>query len=192
MITKMKKYLIVFILTFSSDALGNDISNAENWLKNLTTMEADFIQVSSDGRSVEGKLYLKRGKGFRFEYSEPSPLLIIGRGNWVIVQNTQEKTSDNYPISQTPLSQFLSDNISLQPRGYLTTSKNSNGILSIYIVSKEKNDGSLTLDFSIKPFQLRRWKIVDQVGTEIIITLQNHAFGMDLPDKTFRGIAIDQ
>ena len=57
------------------------------------------------------------------------------------------------------------------------------------MISKEKAGSSLTLDFSNKPFQLRRWKIIDQVGTEIMVTLQNHSYGMELPDKTFRGIA---
>ena len=171
-------------------ASGNqDLKDAENWLNNLTTMKAEFIQVSSDGSSVEGIVYIKKGKGFRFEYFPPSPLLIVGRGSWVIVQNLNDKTSDNYPISQTPLSKFLSDKVSLNSKKFLTTTKNDKGIISIQMISKEKAGSSLTLDFSNKPFQLRRWKIIDQVGTEIMVTLQNHSYGMELPDKTFRGIA---
>ena len=172
-------------------ASGNqDLKDAENWLNNLTTMKAEFIQVSSDGSSVEGIVYIKKGKGFRFEYFPPSPLLIVGRGNWVIVQNLNDKTSDNYPISQTPLSKFLSDKVSLNSKKFFTTTKNDKGIISIQMISKEKAGSSLTLDFSNKPFQLRRWKIIDQVGTEIMVTLQNHSYGMELPDKTFRGIAL--
>ena len=57
-------------------------------------------------------------------------------------------------------------------------------------MSKEKNDGSLTLDFSVKPFQLRRWVIIDQIGTKIVVTLQNHKFDIDLPASTFRGVPI--
>ena len=48
------------------------ILEAENWLNRLTTMTADFVQISSDGRIAEGKLFLKKGKGFRFEYKPPS------------------------------------------------------------------------------------------------------------------------
>jgi len=178
-------YLIMPVL-----ASGNqDLKDAENWLNNLTTMKAEFIQVSSDGSSVEGIVYIKKGKGFRFEYFPPSPLLIVGRGSWVIVQNLNDKTSDNYPISQTPLSKFLSDKVSLNSKKFFTTTKNDKGIISIQMISKEKAGSSLTLDFSNKPFQLRRWKIIDQVGTEIMVTLQNHSYGMELPDKTFRGIA---
>ena len=189
------KYILnIFVLSYLITpilASGNqDIKDAENWLNNLTTMKAEFIQVSSDGSSVEGIVYIKKGKGFRFEYFPPSPLLIVGRGSWVIVQNLNDKTSDNYPISQTPLSKFLSDKVSLNSKKFFTTTKNDKGIISIQMISKEKAGSSLTLDFSNKPFQLRRWKIIDQVGTEIMVTLQNHSYGMELPDKTFRGIAL--
>ena len=93
----------------------NYIHTAEGWLNNINSMTADFIQVSSDGGYAEGKLFIKKNHGFRFEYAPPSPLLIVGRGNWVIVQDLEEQTSNNYPLYQTPFSRFLSDNVSLQP-----------------------------------------------------------------------------
>ena len=165
----------------------NYIHTAESWLNNINSMTADFIQVSSDGGYAEGKLFIKKNHGFRFEYAPPSPLLIVGRGNWVIVQDLEEQTSNNYPLYQTPFSRFLSDNVSLQPKGYETDAIVKNGILEIRIVPNEDNNGLLQLDFSQNPFQLRRWKIIDQIGTEIIVTLQNHKFNVQLPAKTFRG-----
>ena len=165
----------------------NYIYKAENWLNNISSMTADFIQVSSDGGYAEGKVFIKKNHGFRFEYSPPTPLLIVGRGNWVIVQDLEEQTSNNYPLYQTPFSRFLSDNVSLQPDGHKTDSIVKNGILEIKIVPNEDNNGLLQLDFSQNPFQLRRWKIIDQIGTEIIVTLQNHKYNVQLPAKTFRG-----
>lgn len=193
MIILLRKGLfIILILLINSEVFADsNIIKAEQWLKNLSTMTADFIQVSSDGGSAEGKLFIKRGHGFRFEYLPPSPLLIVGRGSWVIVQNTQEKSSSSYPVSQTPLSQFLSENVSLELQGFNTISNERNGILSISINSEDKVGSYLKLDFSIDPFELRRWTIVDQIGTEIIVTLQNHSYGMILPAKTFRGFAIE-
>ena len=66
-----------------------------------------------------------------------------------------------------------------------------NGILEIKIASKEKVDSYLQLDFSLNPFQLRRWVIIDQIGTEIVVTLQNHRFDVELPASTFRGMPIN-
>ena len=190
---KLKIIVFLFLILINpiNSFSNEEIFKAEKWLNNITSMTADFIQVSSDGGSAEGKIFIKKNHGFRFEYSPPSPLLIVGRGNWVIVQDLIENTSNNYPLYQTPFSRFLSDNVSLSPEGFQTLSRTKNGILEIKIVSDEENGGFLQLDFSTNPFQLRRWIIIDQIGTEIVVTLQNHKFDVDLPASTFRGVPIN-
>ena len=190
---KLKIIIFLFLILINpiNSFSNEEIFKAEKWLNNITSMTADFIQVSSDGGSAEGKIFIKKNHGFRFEYSPPSPLLIVGRGNWVIVQDLIENTSNNYPLYQTPFSRFLSDNVSLSPEGFQTLSRTKNGILEIKIVSNEENGGFLQLDFSTNPFQLRRWIIIDQIGTEIAVTLQNHKFNIDLPASTFRGVPIN-
>lgn len=190
---KLKIIVFLFLILINpiNSFSNEEIFKAEKWLNNITSMTADFIQVSSDGGSAEGKIFIKKNHGFRFEYSPPSPLLIVGRGNWVIVQDLIENTSNNYPLYQTPFSRFLSDNVSLSPEGFQTLSRTKNGILEIKIVSNEENGGFLQLDFSTNPFQLRRWIIIDQIGTEIVVTLQNHKFDVDLPASTFRGVPIN-
>ena len=193
MSVKLKIIVFLFLILINpiNSFSNEEIFKAEKWLNNITSMTADFIQVSSDGGSAEGKIFIKKNHGFRFEYSPPSPLLIVGRGNWVIVQDLIENTSNNYPLYQTPFSRFLSDNVSLSHEGFQTLSRTKNGILEIKIVSNEENGGFLQLDFSTNPFQLRRWIIIDQIGTEIVVTLQNHKFDVDLPASTFRGVPIN-
>ena len=190
---KLKIIVFLFLILINpiNSFSNEEIFKAEKWLNNITSMTADFIQVSSDGGSAEGKIFIKKNHGFRFEYSPPSPLLIVGRGNWVIVQDLIDNTSNNYPLYQTPFSRFLSDNVSLSPEGFQTLSRTKNGILEIKVVSIEENGGFLQLDFSTNPFQLRRWIIIDQIGTEIAVTLQNHKFNIDLPASTFRGVPIN-
>jgi len=190
---KLKIIVFLFLILINpiNSFSNEEIFKAEKWLNNITSMTADFIQVSSDGGSAEGKIFIKKNHGFRFEYSPPSPLLIVGRGNWVIVQDLIDNTSNNYPLYQTPFSRFLSDNVSLSPEGFQTLSRTKNGILEIKVISYEENGGFLQLDFSTNPFQLRRWIIIDQIGTEIAVTLQNHKFNIDLPASTFRGVPIN-
>ena len=36
------------------------VTAAEDWFANLTTMQADFTQISTDGSASEGTLYLRR------------------------------------------------------------------------------------------------------------------------------------
>ena len=190
---KLKIIIFLFLILINpiNSFSNEEIFKAEKWLNNITSMTADFIQVSSDGGLAEGKIFIKKNHGFRFEYSPPSPLLIVGRGNWVIVQDLIDNTSNNYPLYQTPFSRFLSDNVSLSPEGFQTLSRTKNGILEIKVISYEENGGFLQLDFSTNPFQLRRWIIIDQIGTEIAVTLQNHKFNIDLPASTFRGVPIN-
>ena len=92
MIIQVKRILIfsIFLTMPAYVYSDNYIHKAENWLNNINSMTADFIQVSSDGGYAEGKLFIKKNHGFRFEYAPPSPLLIVGRGNWVIVQDLEE------------------------------------------------------------------------------------------------------
>ena len=192
MINKVNNFviLLIFMTLVSFYSKSQEyILEAENWLNRLTTMTADFVQISSDGRIAEGKLFLKKGKGFRFEYNPPSKLLIVGRKNIVIVQDLENKTSTNYPLFNNPLGKFLSDDVTFTQKGFVTSSEKGSGIIKILIESELEDEGLLELEFSNKPFQLRKWKIIDKIGTEVNVTLQNHSFGMDLPNKTFRGFA---
>ena len=53
------KALFIFFLTLiiSETSLSkDDINKAENWLNNINSMTADFIQVSSDGGAAEGEI----------------------------------------------------------------------------------------------------------------------------------------
>ena len=75
---KLKIIVFLFLILINpiNSFSNEEIFKAEKWLNNITSMTADFIQVSSDGGSVEGKIFIKKNHGFRFEYSPPSPLLI--------------------------------------------------------------------------------------------------------------------
>ena len=62
MITQFNKNFLFFLFIFYPFVcLANeDIANAENWLNNISSMTADFIQVSSDGGSAQGKIFIKK------------------------------------------------------------------------------------------------------------------------------------
>ena len=94
----------------------------------------------------------------------------------------------SYPLSETPLSLILAAKVSLQPVGYETRIiPSSNGIVQILIVKEEgEGAGQLTLEFSEKPFQLRRWTIVDAAGIKTSVTLYNLAFDAPIPNKIFK------
>ena len=49
-------------------AMADSIDRAEAWFNKLTTYQAKFIQVSSDGSHATGQFFLKRPHFSRFEY----------------------------------------------------------------------------------------------------------------------------
>jgi hypothetical protein len=51
------------------------------YLNGLTTVEADFTQVNSDGTISTGKIYIKRPGRVRFEYGPPDRSLVIAGGS---------------------------------------------------------------------------------------------------------------
>ena len=107
---------------------------------------------------------------------------------WLHIDRPDEKLLSSYPISETPLSLILAAKVSLRLEGYETTvMKSSVGIVQIMIFKdKGAGAGKLTLEFSEKPFQFRRWIIVDAAGIETSVTLQNLVFDKAIPRSIYR------
>ena len=48
-----------------------DVERAETYLNAITTLKARFLQVSPNGASVEGDVYLSRPGRLRMQYDQP-------------------------------------------------------------------------------------------------------------------------
>ena len=92
---------------FASYESQNNFQKIKEYLKNLSTLEANFIQISSDGDIKRGKIFFKLPGKLRIDYSEPNDLLITSKGFWLTVQDKKLKQTNNYPLDRTPLSLFL-------------------------------------------------------------------------------------
>ena len=88
----------------------------------------------------------------------------------------------------TPLSLILAPKVSLRPDGYETQIKSSSAGVVQILVAKEEGEGAghLTLEFSEKPFQFRRWIVVDAAGIQTSVTLYNLAFDTPIPNVAFK------
>ena len=115
----LKIILNLFIYTFFS-FLGCQTSIAveknrlailqiENFFKNFTTLEANFIQVSPSGNVSNGKIYLDLPGKLRIDYENPKNLLITCKGFWIVIQDRDAKTTNNIPVKNTPFAILLTD-----------------------------------------------------------------------------------
>ncbi|NDB03979.1 MAG: outer membrane lipoprotein carrier protein LolA, partial [Flavobacteriaceae bacterium] len=106
---------------------------------------------------------------------------------WLHVDQPDERRVTSYPISETPLSLILTDPVSLRPDGYDTIVTERVGGVTQIAINKDNGEGAgrLTLEFTNRPFQLRRWIVEDVAGVKTSITLQNMAFGLTVENAEF-------
>ena len=162
---------------FINQALADVISKAERWFENISTMQAEFTQIASDGSAVTGILYLRRPSQMRLQYDGDNQVALIVSQGWLHVDEPTQKRVNSYPIGSTPFAPMLQEDIQLRSPDFKTVTKSADGVSAI-ILETETGDaaGSLTLEFSDTPFALRRWIIQDAVGVTTTVTLQNLEF----------------
>ena len=184
-------HLVAFILSvligFSPAVRADAVQQAENWFANVTTMRADFTQIASDGSVAEGKIVMRRPSRLKITYDGVPALNLITSPVWLHVDQPDERRVTSYPISETPLSLILTDPVSLRPAGYETIVTARAGGITQIAINKDNGEGAgrLTLEFTDRPFQLRRWIVEDVAGVKTSVTLQNMAFGLPVENAEF-------
>jgi outer membrane lipoprotein-sorting protein len=179
----------VIFAGYAADA--DEVKRAEAWFNKIKSIKADFVQVASDGTSAEGKLLFRRPSQMKITYRNKEGgigLQLITSKVWLHVDRPEEKLLTSYPLSETPLSLILAAKVSLRPDGYETRIKPSSADVVQILVAKEEGEGAgqLILEFSEKPFQFRRWVVVDAAGIQTSVTLFNLAFDTPIPNLAFR------
>ena len=183
--------ICVGVIFVGSGAIADEITRAEAWFNKIKSIEADFVQVASDGTSAEGKLLFRRPSQMKITYQDQGGskrLQLITSKLWLHVDRPDERLLTSYPVSETPLSLILATKVTLRPDGYQTLIKpSSDGVVQI-LVAKEEGEGAgeLILEFSEKPYQFRRWIVVDAAGIETSVTLFNLAFDTPIPNVAFK------
>ncbi len=177
---------MALIICLAPAQASDYISKAESWFDNIKTMEADFIQVASDGTAAEGKMHFRRPHRMKIIYDVDNPLVILTTPVWLHVDRPAEKSVTSYPISETPLSLILQENVKLRSADFVTYSALKNGVISIRLEKKTgEAAGVLTLEFTQSPFELRRWTIRDAADVTTTVTLQNMRYGHSYKNEFF-------
>ena len=166
---------------FAGSAAADEVTRAEAWFNKIKSIEADFVQVASDGTSAEGKLLFRRPSQMKITYRKEDGgkgLQLITSKIWLHVDRPDEKLLTSYPLSETPLSLILAARSHCGQMGMRRGSNSSSAGVMQILVAKEEGEGAgqLTLEFSEKPFQLRRWIVVDAAGIQTSVTLFNPCF----------------
>ena len=162
------------------------IARAEQAITELTTLQAKFIQISSDGTIGEGQVYFRRPFQLRLDYTNPETLSIVTSRIWVYIDDKIAQTVEAYPVSETPFAPLLEQTVSFRSEQVKTSARLENGIASVQL-EKDTGEGAgrLTLEFDAGAWQLRRWVITDALGVTTTVTLQNPVYGVSLNNRLF-------
>lgn len=164
-----------------------EIQKAERYLQSLKTAKARFTQTTSDGPQLTGDFYLSRPGKLRFQYDAPLKDYIVADGAFIYFYDGDINEQSNAPIGQTLADFILRSNIRLTNDDLnIKRIMHVDNMVQITIEQKTDPDaGSITLGFQKKPFQLKKWRVVDAVGSVTEIELTNLQTGIKFPSSLF-------
>ncbi len=130
-----------------------DIKRVEAYLDRLETLQATFLQVSSNGENADGKLYLLRPGHLKIEYAPPVPILIVADGSFLSYIDKELGQVTHIPVDDTPAGFLLRDKFSFTDGGVQVTDFiKEHGALSVSVVrADDPFAGELTLVFADSP-----------------------------------------
>jgi outer membrane lipoprotein-sorting protein len=168
------------------EAVG-EINRIEDYLNGIRTMQSRFIQINPDGSAWNGDLYVRRPGRFRFAYDPPIPHLLIANGSWFFHVDRALQETNVIPLAKTPAQFLVRDRVSLRDDFNITKFEETQGIINIGLVTKDNPDvGEVTLTFTDKPLELRKWMVRDMQDNVTQITLQNTRYGVNLNPDLFK------
>lgn len=163
-----------------------DIRRIEAYLNGIRTLSADFIQVAPDGSIDHGRLHLKRPGRLRFEYEPPAPVLVVADGTYVNYFDAELGQLSQIGVYATPLGAILAREVRLGGGIAVTSVERGSAVVSLRIIDAEEPDrGTLTLIFSERPLELRKWEVTDSQGLTTTVALDNLSINPDLDPELF-------
>lgn len=163
-----------------------DLARIEAYLNGLPPLKAHFLQVAPDGGVSEGTAWVQRPGRMRFQYSPPTPLLLVAGHGLFVFFDRQLRQTTNIPLDSTPLGLLLRENLRLAGDVTVTGIERLPGQIQVTMVrTGSPGDGSLTLVFADQPLALRQWVVLDAQRQETRVTLYNVELGGTFDQSMF-------
>lgn len=165
----------------------DETKQIEDYLNNLKTLSADFVQTASNGAVAEGKILMAKPNKMRMEYTSPDKILIVGNGDYIVFYDQELDQITNIDYKDIPATMILSNNIQIDGQNLkLSNFSKDEGRTEVTLeYAKASQTGPITLVFNNNPFYLKQWKIVDPQNIEITLSLYNVEQDKPLDDKNF-------
>lgn len=155
-----------------------DVTAIDRYLRRLRVAQGRFRQTNPNGSTQAGTFYMSKPGRIRFEYDTPKGAMVIADGSWVGVFDPKSNRGPNrYPLSRTPLSLLLRDDISLaEPGMVLGATREPDGTTDITVVDpKAPGEGRIVMRFAANPIALRGWQVITKTGQRTQVSLASLA-----------------
>lgn len=179
----------IMIVSFPAFAQkADDIKTIENYLNNIKTLSASFVQTASNGNTTEGKIYISKPNKIRMEYEDPVNVDIIGDGHFVVYNDKELEQVTHIDYDDIPATLILANDIKINSKDiklvdFYKDSGTTEAVLE-YQIKGESHP--ITLVFNNAPFALKQWRLTDPQGIEITVSLYNIHEDEPLSESLFK------
>jgi len=193
----LKKLLFTFlaILIITHNASANNeiyqkhqkqIKEIENYFNNTKSFSANFIQIVQNNL-LSGKIYLQKPGKMRFEYEDPSPILIVANGSIVTYFDKELEEISHIPTKKTPVKFLALENLSFKDQDFqIIDFQNQDNSYKITLKDpKNPQINQFSLFFNQNPLILSRIEIENDLNEKISISFFNHQFNVKFDKKLF-------
>lgn len=186
----MRRFILMLACLLPATAFAGkaeDIARVEAYLSGLTTVVADFNQADSNGGVATGKFYLKRPGKMLWKYNPPTPVQLVSDGKTIVYYDSELGQVNRISMDDTLAGFLTQKTITLDsPSAKLMEFMSKDNVIRATVIQRQKaGEGSLTLEFSDNPLQLKQMIVRDAMGQQTNIQLQGAVFGTALPDSLF-------
>ncbi|MFN3075314.1 MAG: LolA family protein [Alphaproteobacteria bacterium] len=163
------------------------VRTVETYLNEVQTMKARFVQVTAEGNSVDGILYLSRPGRMRLEYAPPSPILVVADGTFLIYYDQKLGQTSYLGLDSTPAGILLKPNVKFGDETTVTGVRHLPGAVEVSLVqTNDPSAGELTLVLSGSPLALKQWRVKDAQNQVVTVSLFEEKSGVVLDPELFR------
>ncbi|HEY0011878.1 MAG TPA: outer membrane lipoprotein carrier protein LolA [Allosphingosinicella sp.] len=169
---------------------ANGLSQVQQHLRAVNTMQANFSQTDRRGRTLSGTVSIKRPGRVRFDYGRNADMLIVGDGSALIFYDGAVNQTSRWPINDSPLSVLLNPNQDLSRFSRVT--RNDAQVLLVEARDPRRREfGTITIAFAKSGsapggLLLTGWTMLDAQNARTTVRLSNQRFNVALADSLFR------
>jgi len=157
------------------------------YLNGIRTMTARFSQVTGNGGTSSGRMWVSRPGKMRFEYDRPTPIAMLADAAYVFYWDKELQQTSKVELRSTPAWFILRDPISFGADVIVSRFEHSGATVRVTVVeAAQPNLGSLSMVFTENPLTLRQWTVVDQQGKTTTVSLSEQQTGMALDPRLFQ------